>query len=116
MQFELIKDLSLITEYYGEMPETFNASDDAYEVYKWTLDDQMLLAEDFVTPINELCGVCLDVYDVDYFDSTKCVLLKSWLENRLNAPCATRLQELYGVLLDYASRAIDLKTGVVVEL
>ena len=116
MRFTLIKSLSEIVDYYDDIPEIGSAPSSAYENYKWDLADQSLLAEDFMDPINDLCGTVLDIYDVDYFDTEQSRMLKSWLEERLKQPCDERLRELYTVLLDYATRAVELGTGVVVEL
>ena len=116
MIFELILDMSLINDFYGDIPETFTAPASAFECFEWPLEDQELLAADFVEPINDLCGTNLDIYDVDWFDAHRSVLLAGWLSERLQKPCTERLHELYTVLLDYATRAVELGTGIVVEL
>ena len=114
--FELIKDMSAIKCYYGDIPVTASASQSAYEGYGISSADEDLLMEDFVDQVNDLCGTFLDYGDIDYFDSAKCIKLKSWLESRLEQPCHLRLRELYVVLLGYAMRAIELGTGVVVTI
>lgn len=67
-------------------------------------------------PVNEQCGTWLNYNDEDYFDKAKCILLKSWLEKRLPDVSNEQLKSLYGKLLEFANRAIELGTGVVVEL
>lgn len=117
MFFCLVKDLSKITDYYGNVPEIYNMPEDSYEEYVPELEsDRDLLLEDFCFQINDACGSSLDFGDVDYFDSGQSALLKNWLLERLDRTCPVRLQHLYHVLLDYASRAIALETGVIVEL
>lgn len=113
--FELIKDPTGLP-YYGNMPDTPVEPDDSYELYKIDWDDARALDEDFADPINDLCDSLIGLYDVDYFDAKQCLKLRAWLVERLKRPCTGRLRELYTVLLDYANRAIELGTGVVVEL
>lgn len=114
--FELIKDMDAIKNFYGDIPQIAGAPRAAYEEFEITLEDEDLLMEDFVDQINDLCGTLLDYGDIDYFDASKCAKLKAWLESRLKRSCALHLRELYTVLLDYATRAIALGTGVVVTI
>lgn len=114
--FELIKDFSVIKSYYGYIPETADAPNWAIEQFPIDEEDVALLCNDFVEPIDKACGSLLDCGDVDYFDVEQCEKLKNWLDDRLTRPCPDRLCQLYDVLLDYASRAIDMRTGLVIEL
>ena len=118
MYFQLIKTLDGVVGYYGDIPEYTEEGYSEKTVYHRieTEEERDLLLEDFVDPINELCGTLLDYSDVDWFDPESCVKLKGWLEERLQSPCEDRLRVLYTVLLDFADRAIELDTGVVVEL
>ena len=64
-----------------------------------------------------IMALCLlDLSDADYYEASKCVILKKILEDKLKEPCEPRLRELYGILYRYVQRAIDLGTGVVIEL
>lgn len=114
--FQLIIDPTKMLGHYGNVPETPSEHDGSYEEFLIDWNDKKILADDFAGPINEICDTTLDYCDVDYFDAAKCSKLKDWLEKRLSRPCAPRLRKLYAVLLDYATRAIELGTGVVVEL
>lgn len=114
--FELIKDMGAIKKFYGDIPETAGAPRTSYEGFEISLEDEDLLMRDFVDQINGICGTLLDYGDVDYFDASKCVKLREWLKGRLERPCPSRLRELYAALLDYAARAIELGTGVVVTI
>lgn len=114
--FQLIVDPSKVIGYYGDIPELPMERDGAYEEYRIDWNDMLALTDDFADPINELCGTLLDLGDVDYFDAVQCVKLKDWLETRLKRPCTSRLRKLYTVLLEYATRAIELGTGVVVDI
>lgn len=114
--FELIKDLGAITHFYSGIPMTSNAQKSSYQLYEISAQDENLLMEDFVDAINDRCGTLLDYGDIDYFDASKCIQLKAWLDYRLSQPCAPRLRDLYTVLLDFATQAIRLGTGVVVTI
>lgn len=101
--------------WYGEIPE-YDDPTGHVEVYDvdWELHD--ILLEQFAYPINEVCGTCLDDGDVDFFDKEQCVKLAGWLEGRLAGELDPRLREPYEKLLEYAKRAIELGTGVEVEM
>ena len=115
MAFELVKSLEGVS-FYGNIPESFGAPEGSFEKYRIEESDVLLLNEDFVDSVNDACGTLLDYGDIDFFDAEKCKALKNWLVARLNRDCEDRLAELYGKLLDYAEQAIDLDTGIVVEL
>lgn len=117
MFFALFLTFARITAYYGDIPEFPDDNQNDYELFELDYPhDQDLLLGDFVRPINDLCNTTLALGDVDWFDAEKCALLRGWLEERLRQPCDDRLRYLYGVLLDYATRAIELNTGVKVTL
>lgn len=116
MRFELVKTFDGVSSYYGNIPDTFHAPAGISEKTGFTLEDQRAIVGDFVAPINDVCGSCLDAYDVEYFDAKQCEKLMEWLEDRLQAPCSSRLRHLYDTLLEYAKRAVELGTGVIVEL
>lgn len=115
MTFELFHTLDGMG-WYGHIPQAINAPAGSTEVYQLEDSDFGLLNRDFIDPVNDLCDTLLDDGDVDFFDAKKCALLIEWLEDRLKKPCPNRLREVYLRLLDYAKRAVELGTGVVVEL
>lgn len=76
-----------------------------------------LLNKDFIDPVDRLCGALLGIGDVDFFNVSQCRLLASWLRARLaQKPLEPRLETIYTALLDYANRAIQYRTGIVIEL
>ncbi|MCQ2092349.1 MAG: hypothetical protein MJY85_06675 [Fibrobacter sp.] len=115
MKFALILDYAGL-EYYGHIPVVPYPPDSRVEVFYFEDEENDLLLEDFVPPINQACGTLLDDGDLDYFDQAKCTILKSWLEERLPNISSDILVNLYRKLLEFAARAIELNTGVVVEL
>jgi len=78
--------------------------------------DSWLLLEDFADVIYPICNHVLSYGDVDYFEVDRCKIVKEWLEDRMKKPMTTRLEFLYGILMEYVERAIELGTGVVIGL
>lgn len=115
MKFALILDYAGL-DYYGHIPVVPYPPDSRVEVFYFEDEENYLLLEDFVPPINKACGTLLDDGDSDYFNHSKCTILKSWLEERLPSISNEILANLYRKLLEFATRAIEQNTGVVVEL
>ena len=66
------------------------------------------------TEIEEIISNILE--ENDYFDIEKCAKLKNWLEERLAVNVPDSFRPAYEKLLDYSSRAIVLKTGILVQV
>ena len=116
MKFELIKMMDGL-KIYGDIPSLpVDYSDEQGERYVGEESDSWLLLEDMVHNIDPLINNLLDYGDVDYFSKEKCIVLKKWLNNRKEKEMSPRLNELYAVLSEYVDKAIDLGTGVVIEL
>lgn len=116
MRFELFLDLEDL-DYYGYIPEIPKNKEGRVELFEF--DDEVfaeLFDEDFIDEVNNLCDSYLDLTDVDYFDKEKCAKLKSWLTQRLVKELNPLLKPIYEKLLDFTSRAIELETGVVIQL
>ncbi len=120
MWFVLFKTLEGIP-YYGDEPDVPEPLPDP-RVEKYDFDFSTNLEiwhqfkNDFVNPVNDSCGSLLDFGDCDYFDFEKCIKLKDWLEKRLAVDVPDTFKPAYENLLDYASQAIVLKTGVIVQV
>lgn len=115
MAFSLVKSLNHVS-YYGNIPEPLPGYESDFDEFRLEQDDLILLNDDFVDPINETCGTLLDYGDIDYFDASQCKELCMWLEDRLGKDCDDRLAVLYRKLHEYAIKAVELGTGLVVEL
>lgn len=115
MHFELFLTLEGLC-WYGNIPLSSGVPKRVSEKYQIEPSDVRLLDQDFVDPINDLCGTLLDDGDVDFFDANQCELLAGWLEERIGRLSDCRLAELYRILLEYANQAVSLGTGMVIEL
>lgn len=116
MRFELFLDMHNL-KYYGDIPEKPENRQGSVELFEF--DRRIyaaLMNEDFIDEVNKFCDSCLDLTDVDFFDKDKCVKLKFWLEQRLTRELNPLLKPVYEKLLNYSARAIELGTGVVIQL
>lgn len=111
----LIKDFTGMT-YYGHIPNTPFAPDPRIEEPPYNPEDGRLLYENAMDRINDACGTWLDICDPDYFDKERCIKLKAWLEDELQKDLQEKLRNIYNILLDYANRAIELGTGIVIGI
>ena len=73
------------------------------------------LLED-VDDLDNKCNALLDYGDVDYFDTVKCIKLNDWIKERLTKPIDDKYRQALEVLKSYCEHAIELKTGIMVEL
>lgn len=114
MMFALFHNLDNVG-HCGYIPDVPLHSNERVEIYSFDLDLWLLIDKDFIDPVNNLCGTLLDNGDIDFFDARQCRLLAGWLEARLEQPIDSRLADLYRKLADFARRAIEYGTGVVIE-
>lgn len=116
MMFALVKDSKNLSM-YGDIPEVTFATFDEAETYYGDWDDAISIRDNLLSAIDEhIEDNLLDLSDIEYFDKERCVILKQILENKMSEPCSKRLHELYDILYGYVLRAIELGTGVEIEL
>lgn len=116
MMFALIKNAANL-DMYGDIPEVTFATPDEAETYYGDWDDAIMLCDNLLPELDKVIeDHVLDLSDIDYFDKEKCVKLKSVLEGKLATAPPSRLHELYSILYGYVNRAIELNTGVEIEL
>lgn len=102
-------------DYYGDIPEEPEDSNGIVEEYPLSSGDIKMILND-IDSIDDACNALLDYGDVDFFNCEKCAKLKEWIDERLKKTMEPRYRELLNVLNDYCTRAIELNTGVVIEL
>ena len=102
--------------YYGHIPELPYETCDMAEVFLLEESDWELLNSQFVDSVNGLCGTLLDYGDVDYLEPSQCIQLEEWLKSQLARELNDRTRYLYSKLLDFAARAVEIDTGVMIEL
>lgn len=102
-------------DYYGDIPEKPDDSNGIVDEYALSSNDIKMILND-IDSIDDACDVLLDNGDVDFFNCEKCAKLKEWIDNRLKIAMEPRYRKILEVLKDYCIRAIELNTGVVIEL
>ena len=101
--------------YYGDIPEVPSDRTDCMEEISLNNDDIELFCKD-IDSLNSACNSTLDKGDVDFFDVQKCMHLRRWIAQRMTLPLSVRYETILIKLDEYCQRAIELKTGVVIEL
>ncbi len=103
---------------YGPVPTLPPLPDERIEKFDFRLAKEMeeLFEMEFINPVDNLCNALLDLDEFDFLDVGQCALLKPWLEERLKGNVIPEFRSIYEKLLEFATRAIELNTGVVVEL
>jgi len=114
MAIRLFLDLNDL-KYYGDIPEKPESSLGRVEEYPLSSDDIKLFIKD-IDSLDAACNDLLDFGDVDYFNAEKCGKLREWIRERLEQPVSARYREILETLMSYCERAIELNTGVVIEL
>lgn len=117
MHFQLAKSYKGVKMNRYNQPYFTAEQKDLYEEYWFSWEEALSMAEDFcyVYEIQKETELLLDIGDIDYADTDTCKIIKPRIEERLKKPISPRLKELYTVLLDYVSRAIEYNTGVWID-
>lgn len=118
MDFILIKTLKGVKINEYNQPDFDLRRKDLIDVYHFSCDDADNMAKDMIWDYNMTDGLrlYLNIGELEYFNAENCKILKPRIEERLKKPIDPRLKELYTVLLDYISRAIEYNTGVWIDL
>lgn len=118
MILQLLLTLSGINKYYGHIPETYGHSD-KIEEFELENDDREIdwyLDEHFAIPINEKCNSILGYGDVDFLDAEKCKVMIPWLKKNIKSESRKDIVLFYNKLLEFSNKAIELKTGIIIEM
>lgn len=102
-------------KYFGYIPEISNDLTTKTEQFTLLDSDIDFLKQD-IDEINCECGSLIDIWDVDYLDYNKCIILKNWINKKIEESIAERYKELLKLILQFCHKAIELKTGVLFEL
>lgn len=116
MKFELVIKPDHL-QMFGNVPCLPVKLSDEGKRFVGDASDAQLLLDDFVPALDRICPEnVLDYGDVDYFDEKQCAAIREWLEGHMPGLTSFRLRRLYETLYSYVSEAVELHTGVVIEL
>ena len=115
MKIELFKTLDNI-KFYDDIPESFGQPKSIVETKRYNAEIYWpLLTDDFILQINNACNSCIDISDINFFDTSQCKSLINYLSKSMEYK-DTPMAEFISDLVQYAHKAIKLNTGIVVEL
>lgn len=108
---------------YGDVPFTPDKSDEREVVWKpssefidWVFKGGYGAMSHDILDLDDACDVLLSLGDVDYFDAGQCSRLVAWIDKRFESPVDLRVAPLFRKMREFAARAVELGTGIVVEL
>ena len=79
-------------------------------------DVDFFFDDNAIDEIAKRCDSLIGYGDADYFNAEKCKILKDWIDERLRKPAESRYREMLEVLKDYCQQAVELNTGVYIDL
>lgn len=92
---------------------------DENDVIKYQINDSSIpskLGQFFFDYINEECGTLVAQYEYDYINPQQCIKLKEWIMNHNKLIEDNGLNELFTVINSYCEKAIELDTGIEIDL
>ena len=76
----------------------------------------MKLGQFFSDNVNEECGTLVANYEYDYWNQEQCKNVVRWIEKNQKLIKEAELEEIFKVINDYCKQAIELDTGVEIDL
>lgn len=99
---------------YGHYPKIEKKYIKEYRI--GTLDQSIKLGNFFLDNIDKACDVLVGPYEYDYWNSEKCKIIVSWIEKNKNLIKESKLDDFFKVINEYCIKAIELDTGVEIDL
>ncbi|MBQ1550743.1 MAG: hypothetical protein IIZ67_01450 [Bacilli bacterium] len=99
------------TGYYPEIDES--------KIKKYrngSLEQSIKIGQFFFDNINDECETLVAPYEYDYWNSDQCKKIVNWIENNRELIKSFNLEEMFKVINDYCKQAVELDTGVEIEL
>ncbi len=114
MRIDLFKSFEGV-HYFANIPQSFGMDDSIVESKRYSYDAPWGIISDFALLVDDPCDVLLDIGDVDFFNVSQCKKLLEVLDT-ISYPEFKEMSEFISDLKVAAKRAIELGTGIVVEL
>ena len=86
------------------------------KIYKLEIDEALNFARTYADSINEKCDSLLGIYDSDFFNTEKCILLNEWLLENKEELASSSFNNIYDILKEYTNIAINNKSGIMIDL
>lgn len=81
-----------------------------------SLSEALKLGQFFLDYVNEECETMTAPYEVDIIMPKQCVLLKEWIVNNKDLIKNNNLEDIFDVIYHYCTEAIELDSGIEIEL
>lgn len=81
-----------------------------------TFEQSLKLGDFFLNNIDEECDVLVGPYEYDYWDSKQCKKIVDWIEKNQYKIKEAKLDDFFKVINDYCKQAVELDTGVEIDL
>ena len=101
---------------YGPTYDLTMESEDRVELFKFGSKENDWLMNNLIDMINAECNTLLDDGDYDFIDAHGCENLLKCLGKVNLADASKEVTQLIRKMEEYATRAIELKTGIAIDL
>ena len=98
----------------GHYPEEMPDKD--IKKYSLKLNEALILGNFFLNNIDEYLESVIGPYDYDYFTVDQCKKLKFWIDNNSDLINKNDLSDIFKIIYEYCNKAIELDTGIEMEL
>ena len=79
-------------------------------------EETMKLGQFFSDNINDECDTFVANYEYDYWEPEQCKKIVNWIEKNQDKIKEAKLDEIFKVINDYCNQAVELDTGVEIDL
>ena len=81
-----------------------------------TIEQGMKIGQFFFDNVNEECGISVAPYEYDFWNPEQCKKIINWIEKNNILIKENSLDEFFKVIDQYCKKAIELDTGVEIDL
>ena len=88
------------------------------KIYKFKFNEEAINLGNFFLEkgIDDYCNCFVEPYGTDFLNKDQCILLKKWITENKNIIQENNFNEIFNVLEDYCKQAIELDTGIEIDL
>lgn len=98
----------------GKYPEINDQDIKKYKIR--TLEEAIKIGEFFEKYINKDCATMTAPFELDIIFPDQCKILQNWIDNNQELIITNDLKEYFDVIHEYCTTAIELETGIEIEV
>ena len=80
------------------------------------LEQSIKIGQFFFDNVNDECGTLVAPYEYDYWEPKQCKKIVNWIDKNQVIIKDSCLHEFFQVIYDYCKQAVELDTGVEIDL